>query len=152
MMRIDFYHSLSCLQWTPWHQEKVTTWEFTLCFWANSLFYNYDQFSSSLMVIYHLGLYCFCKQYHQDFVSVLWSTQDVQDLSWQEKDFPKKLYFLLFSIIELLCVCFIHIFMNMQWFDGVCCGRKCIVFYHDVICIQLINQINSQYHIVWNQL
>ena len=59
------------------------------------------------------------------------------------------IYLLLFILIEFLFLNQMHIFMNMQCFDAVCYGGNCFVFCHDKIYIQLINHINSQFHIIW---
>ena len=89
MIEIDLYRYLSCLQWTPWYQEKLTNWDFSLCFLANILFYNYKQFSSSLMVTFHLCVDFFHKQQHQYFVSIVKPMQGVQDVPLQEKNIPE---------------------------------------------------------------
>ena len=152
MMEIYLYHSLSCLWWTPWHQEKVPNWDFPLCFLVNSLFYNYNQFSSLLMVNSHLCLDFFVSSSIKILYPLFGQLRLFKIFRNRSKVFQKQIiYFLLFCLMEVLFVCHMHIFMNMQWFDGVFYGRKCIIFYHDIICLQLINQINYQYHIVWNQ-
>ena len=151
MTVIDFYCSISCLRWTKWHQEKLTNWDLPLRFLARILFYNYNQFSSSLMVTFHP-----CVDFFISSIKILYWFFDQRRMfnifHNGNNVFKKKIiYFLLFSLIEVLCVCHMHIFMNMKLFDGVCYGGNCFVFYHDIICFQLINQINSQYHIIWNQ-
>ena len=153
MMEIDFYHYLSCLHWTPWYQEKLTNWDFPLCFLANILFYNYDQFSSSLMVTFYLCVDFLISSIINILYQLFNQHRMVKIFHDRNKVFQKKVNnFTIFSLIQVLFVWHMHIFMNIQLFDGLCYGGKCFVFYHEILCFQLINQINYQYHIIWNQI
>ena len=126
MTVMDFYHYLSCLKWTPWYQEKVTNWDFPLWFLASILFYNHDQFYSSLMVTFHLCVDFFISSSINIFYPFFDQRRMFKIFHDGNKVFKKKIiYLLLFSIIEVLFVCHMHIFMNMQLFDGVCYGGNC---------------------------
>ena len=67
----------------------------------------------------------------------------------RNKVFNKKVIcFLFFIIILVLIVNQMHIFLNMWFLNGVCYEGNCF-FFHEKICIHLINQIDSQSHIIW---
>ena len=148
ILEIDFYHYLSCLQWTPRYQEKVTNWYFSLYFLANSLFYNYNQFSSSLMVTYHLGLDFFVSS----SINILYPFFDqcrILNIFYDRSKVLQKnrIFTSVQSYISVVCMLYAYCYeYAMVW--RYLLWRKVICFKHDIICIQFINQISLQYQII----
>ena len=152
MTVIYFNHFISCLQWTPLYQEKLTNWEFPPCFLVSILFYQYDPFYSYLMVTFYLCTDFFISSSIKILYPLFNQRKMLNIFHDRNKALKKEIiYLLLFSHIKVLVVCHMYIFLNMQLSDGVCYGGNCFFFYHYIICFQLVNQINSQFHIFWNK-
>ena len=80
----------------------------------------------------------FHKQQHQDFFPLFNQQRIIKIVHDGNKVFNKKfIYLLLFILIEVLFVNQMHIFLNMQFFDGVFYGYNCFVFFFMKIIVSI---------------
>ena len=128
-----FNRYLSCIQWTPWYQKKVTNWD--------SLFLlvgNYSVLSLRSMFFLTDGILtcCFRFFFRSRSIKILFpffnQHRMIKIVHDGKKLFNKHFIYLpLFIIIEVLFVDQMHSFLNMQLVYGVCYRDNFCVFCHE---------------------
>ena len=126
-MRVEvFCHYISCLQWNPWYIKILTNREFPLCLLASFQFFHFKHFFL-IDGIFTSCSFFFISRSIKILLQFFIKRRMIKIVHDCNKVFNKKvIYFLLFLLIVFLFENQMHIFLNLQFFYGVCYRGNCL--------------------------